>query len=65
MSISRFSLKSLCNIELFIHYGLKNEPFILDSTFTNDWDAILLWRQKNGQPNLEYLIENYGNFFNF
>lgn len=44
----------------FATFCLRNEPFVLQESFTADWPARQLWVRGDGSPDLDYLRKNYG-----
>ena len=48
-------------VEHFVEeFMLKNLPCLFDASFTHEWPSRQLWVNTQGQPNLEYLNQEYG-----
>eukprot|EP00118_Oscarella_pearsei_P016133 m.151223 g.151223 ORF g.151223 m.151223 type:complete len:407 (+) comp38580_c0_seq2:25-1245(+) len=49
----------LCPEEFFARFLLRNKPCVIGSEITETWKARKRW-VKDGKPNLQYLIDNFG-----
>eukprot|EP00118_Oscarella_pearsei_P016132 m.151236 g.151236 ORF g.151236 m.151236 type:complete len:76 (+) comp38580_c0_seq10:25-252(+) len=54
----------LCPEEFFARFLLRNKPCVIGSEITETWKARKRW-VKDGKPNLQYLIDNFGNKVQF